>query len=150
MNVIFYSTTDDPRKLQKSLIEITAKECQVYESCTITNPALILRYDTALINANIFYIPDWNRYYRVSEINFESGEIMVISGDIDYLQTYASDILNLKCTCIRNGGLGKPTYVVDTSLPIKQGESLITAQLFPKIPTNTNNVNCFVLTTLGG
>lgn len=127
MNAVFYNCTDDPRKIGKNLVEIKSAGCKVYDTCSIVSPTLMLRYDSGLIDADYMYIPDWHRYYKIFNITADNGRIMYVSATVDVLETYKDEILACDATCIRNEGIGSPTYVPDPSFPLMPASDYVTS-----------------------
>lgn len=128
MNVSFYNTKDDPRKIQKTMQPIvTDVVCSVYGICSVITPTILLKYYADIINANYMYISDLDRWYLISDHKLNSGKQLYITGIIDVLQTYSFQILQCNATCIRNGGIGRPSYVPDSSLPLYQSAENFTS-----------------------
>lgn len=127
MDVIFYKCSDDPRSLNKTYTDEKRKTCTVYAECSILNPSILLRYDAGLIHHNYMYIPEWGRYYFVSSMSVATGKQMIVTGSVDVLQTYKDEIKNCPATCIRNEGVGRPTYIPDSSLPLYPDSDYVTS-----------------------
>lgn len=148
MLVNFYSTTDDPRKINKSLNAVKSNvNCKVYEDCNYQSPVLILAYDSAIIGANIMQIPEWNYYYKITGKTVRSGVEMIVNGNVDYLQTYGNALLECNATCVRNGGIGRPTYVPDNSYPLYSSAGYFTSLKLDEYFIMDYNTDNFLLTT---
>lgn len=146
-----YTTTSDPRQVTKTINEIASNiPITPSSSVDILNPTLIIGYNENYLTANYCYIPDLSRYYYISNISLEIGNIITIQCTIDVLMSFAMEIRNIYATIIRSESIGKPTYVVDSQLPIIQGQYYITAQPFHTQPLNTDVLTNTVLITLGG
>lgn len=127
MNVDFYKTTDDSRKIGKTVTEKkTVNASFIYDSLSILNPSFILRYDSDIFEKNIFYCETLKRWYNITSIRLQSAEQMVVSGAVDVLQTYAESILSCKAQAIRATAPGL-NEVVDTSFPIVPGSEFVTS-----------------------
>ena len=133
MDVTFYTTTDDKRKVSKSLTTVSILSCEIYNGCDIINPLLLLEYSATITSCNYMYIPDFHRYYFVTNITVDAGGRMIVVGEIDVLQTYATSILALDATVTRN------EYTDDT---------LLVDPLATFIPEKT--VNAYVITPTDG
>lgn len=143
MNVSFYKSDDDPRKLGKSMQSVvTGISCSVFGNCSLITPTILLAYNPAIINANYMYINDFNRWYFIADTSVDAGKKLYVHGVIDVLQTYTNEIKSCTSTCIRNGGIGRPSYVPDNSLPIYQSAenftSLNIGELFNPSAINRN------------
>ena len=102
MNVILYNTTDDERAMLKTLANDVTLDCAVYENCNILTPRILLEYNTSIFGKNYCYIPSFNRYYFIRNMNVDAGERIILNCEIDVLQTYKSYILPLNVTVVRN------------------------------------------------
>ena len=148
MTVSFYTTADDPRKIAKSMTVVeTDIQCSVYGACSLITPVIILKYDSNLINANYMFISDFNRWYFISDHRLDIGQQLYISGVIDVLQTYGNEIKSCTGTCIRNGGIGRPSYVPDNSLPLYQSAENFTSLNMGEIFTPSAINRNWLLTT---
>lgn len=127
MNVEFYTCSDDPRKINKTMQLVTTANCAVYDGCSITAPSIMLRYDTNIIKSNVFKIPEWDRWYSIADYNVDNAKTLHVPGMIDVLYTYKDQILECDATAIRNEGVGKPTYIPDSSLPLYPESDYVTS-----------------------
>lgn len=120
--VTFYNTPDDPRTIGKTMSQVgNGESVTVKGNINVLYPTFVLKYNPALTGANYF---TWNgRFYFITDITLGSAEQMVISGAVDVLETYKDSIVTCPATCIRWQGEGKPTFVVDKSLPIEENRS---------------------------
>ena len=57
------------------------------EETSITNPTIRISYNGALQNVNYFYVPQFQRYYFVTDIRSIRNNIWDISGHCDVLTT---------------------------------------------------------------
>lgn len=98
INVKFYTCSDDPRTLPKTLVQtgnLAGYSMDVLTGCSILNPALCMAYDATLVGCNYIYIAEFGRYYAIT-ITLDEGGRMYISGTVDAMQTFA-DVLGT-CT----------------------------------------------------
>ena len=127
MYVDFYKTTDDTRKIGKTVSEKkTVNAIFVYDSISILNPVFILRYDADIFEKNIFYCDTLKRWYSISSIQLQSAEKMVVSGAVDVLQTYSDEILKCKAQAVRATAPGL-NEMTDTAFPIVPGSEFVTS-----------------------
>ena len=99
MNVTFYKNNSDKRVITKTLTgATTASGVSLYDSTSVTAPVLKMSGGASkIVSFNYVYIPDFERYYYITDFTVENGYIL-ISCKVDVLMSYASDIKN--CTCI--------------------------------------------------
>lgn len=97
MKVIFYKCTDDRKKvLKKYKTEITTKECDIKEPCTLLQPQLLVSYSKNLLEANYIYIEDFKRYYFIGNPTLETGGCLLFSCEADDLTNWQSYLKNKK------------------------------------------------------
>ena len=102
MLVTFYKTSDDRRVLNKTLASSTDLQCEIYDTCNVLKPSLLIEYNATIFTMNYCYIPLFGRYYFIDNITTDAGERIVIECSVDVLQTYKNDIKNLNVTVTRN------------------------------------------------
>lgn len=103
MQIMFYKITDDKRQLNKTLTAGTLKKTLTGDlkiDTDILNPILEVGYDADILTCNYMEIPALGRYYFIENIT-TSTQRLLVAGHVDVLQTYATDISNLKCVIAR-------------------------------------------------
>ncbi len=115
MTVELYKTSSDPRMLNKALTGAGSYNCKPYRDASVTTPQILLRVNNAdLAGVNYMYIPDFGRYYWVTDVTFLTGGRAIVSGSVDVLQTYAAGIRGLRVNIDRAQGQTE-NYIPDTS-----------------------------------
>lgn len=150
MQVNFYQISDNPKKIVKNLGNPLIKQVSPYNDCSVSNPSLLLNYDSSIIaNNNYFYIPEWNSYYFMNhDIRAISGGRMIVSGYEDVLMTNSDGILNLKAYVIR-GESNRNKYLID-SIPMQVQRNCNTI-VFPNNPFDFNyNDYPYSMQVIGG
>lgn len=118
-NISLYNNTDDPKTVHKQPTLIASNiTCYPTEAVDIMAPRLELDYNSSYTQANYCYIPEFNRWYFINDININTAQRMELSCAIDVLKTYETDIPNVNACVIRSESVGAPTYVVDNKLPV--------------------------------
>ena len=163
LDVYFGVCKADPLVMNKASY-LTMQEnpirCNLYDACSILSPTLKLRYNSALMGYNYFYIPEWGRYYFMETPEVQPGEITIIKGSEDYLYSNLSEIQALECNIVRNefaqdfDKLVNGKYIQDNEMT-KSGRSYIRTRLFTGNDANVFNMNvsakhCYLLTVIGG
>ena len=150
MEVRFGTTFDDRRKVGKTITFTKTVNCDVYKESSITNPMLIL--DAAVGNVNYFYVPLWQRYYYITDIQYTKGVKMIVSGHTDVLQSFSAGIRNLNCIISRQENIGI-NDIIDDKLPILNKKDLAVIE-FSQSDLNTHIADSgsynFVLEVAGG
>lgn len=153
MNITLYTTTDDMRTVDKTLTTVKSVTATPTEPMNVLAPTLIIDYDSSVLSANYVYIPALSRYYYIDNIDLLKGNRLLLSCRVDVLKTYANDIRNCNCICVRSESIGTPTQIPDKNLPIDPNREDIVSIVFSNDPLNVNpgaNVaKCWQLTTIG-
>lgn len=104
MIIQIQQTTSEKNRIGKSISNLYTANGALREGTSIINP--VIRISGAnvptLKNANYMHIPDFNRYYFITDIKSIRNELIEISGHVDVLQTYSSQIRNNTAIVKRN------------------------------------------------
>ena len=104
MMIHIQQTTSEKNKIGKSISTLYTASGALREGTSIINP--VIRISGAnvptLKNANYMHIPDFNRYYFITDIKSVRNGLIEISGHVDVLQTYSSQIRNNTAIIKRN------------------------------------------------
>lgn len=146
------TTSDDIKRYKKTVSWIqsegTAKEIPIAATSVVDQlePVFIVDYDAAYLTCNYVYCQALGLSYfcRVSE---NTAKRIVLTCTVDPLSV---DIDNCKINVIRNGGIGAPTKIQDTKLPIIPGEQEIMQTVATHSALTTSATWCYVITVIGG
>ena len=131
MTVDLYNTTDDPRKIGKTLTTIaTGITCKPSQPFSILTPRIILNNTAGYTACNYVYIPDFSRYY-FAEINMLTGVEIEIVCSVDVLNSY--DLSNVPILATRSESAGV-NFFPDRQLPVDPSRCFIEGILFPDQP----------------
>ena len=151
MQVQFGVCTADARKIDKSgdITFTNTYECNVYESCDIITPRLVLSYSAQLSRCNYAYIPSWERYYYVKNITVAPGQKAIVNLSIDPLYTHRDEILSLTVNVTRSESRTNK-MVLDRGY-ISQANRHCKTLSFSNHPFNAVNSDpVYLLTVVGG
>ena len=150
MVIEFYKTTDDPKKINKTMDNIgsgtttlSATVNNTADSITLLSPIFLVASNTLYFTATHIKCADMrNRWYFINDITLLTGGKMQIACSIDVLKTYADTIVSCPA-CITRAELGAPTYVPDSRLPIRTSDKKLEVSTFKNGFTpnfSTNNI----------
>lgn len=151
MNITLYNISDDPRKIVKNLGSGTALTCELVYPSDLLNPTIRISATSWSASLNYMHIPDFNRYYFITEVTYENGGAVTIQGRVDPLMTYSTAINNLSVNVVRQEFTGL-TNIVDNQVTItpKQDISFVKASASPfNIRSSGAEIN-FCLCVAGG
>lgn len=95
MTITLYKNQSDKRYITKTLADAkTLTNCRIYEDNSISTPSIRIETDSVIpAGYNYAYIPDFGRYYYITDIEVANGYI-IVSLSVDVLMTYKNDILS--------------------------------------------------------
>ena len=92
MEIILYYNDSEKIKLDKELTQIGTIEGRLFQNTSITKPSIMFDLDTAVFSANYLYIPQFNRYYFITDVVNVSANKWQIEGRVDVLTSFKSAI----------------------------------------------------------
>ena len=137
MNITFYTTTDKPETLDKTLNIIgTAHVLKPTTQINTLNPVVVCNYSDTLVNANYAYIDTFARYYYITT-GIDTAGRLIVSGTCDVLMSWKDSIKTCACNIVR-ANLGKPSYVIDKKYPVDTSRFNVDAKDFPQTSLTYN------------
>lgn len=147
-----YSTAP-PNKVNRGYSVIDTVTISPLSVINQLSPVFVIDYDARFLNANYLIADFLSRKYFCT-VSIDTAGRMVLSCRVDVL---ANDFSNCSLTVTRNGGIGKPTYIPDSKLPILPNKESITSTIaensyfsdnssWPPLPTQ--ETYCYVVTTV--
>lgn len=91
MEIQLYSMTSEKNRLGKSKTLITTLSGSLKNQCNILTPSIVIEY-LPPTRFNYFYIPEFSRYYFVTNITYITNGIVEITGSVDVLDSYEQAI----------------------------------------------------------
>lgn len=128
-----YKTKSAPNVVNKTLSEVVTFEEVIFkEDTSLLNPTIIINgvsnaseYTIEDIGtSNYFSIPKVNRYYFITDITMMRGGRVAITGKVDVLMSFKTDILGSTQLIVRQE---KKTnnYLIDTDIPLSSKKQVI-------------------------
>ena len=141
MVIRLYNTTDDNRVVRKKLSGEITKECILKGAVNIVEPIIELQGN--IINSNYCYIPDFKRYYYITD-NTLHNNITTLRLKSDVLMSAYDDIKNLSTIVRRNTNINNK-YINDNKYITQQNTRVQTKEF----STVANNYS-YILLVCGG
>lgn len=147
MTINVYRNASDKNVVDKSISEIGTLSGSLRDSCSVTDPTILIEGGN-LSSINYFYIPDFNRYYYVVSVTSVRTGVWAITGHVDVLMSYRSQIRNLGAVISRTEDTGIANlYLPDDKLLVTSRRDF-TLKTFPgRVATGGKQ---FVVTVAGG
>lgn len=102
MDIILYNTTDDSRKLNKTLTAIKTISVRLKDDTDIMHPVIELDAANLPPTANYCYIAVFNRYYFINQQGIKIGRDLMLTLAIDVLMSFKTTILNSRVIADRS------------------------------------------------
>lgn len=93
MNIILYNQTNPINKIDKILTNGVTKNGTLHDMTSILNPSIAIKTIT-IPYYNYCYIPQFNRYYFITNISHVNNGLMQIDCKVDVLTSFSDDIKN--------------------------------------------------------
>ena len=104
MNIEFYQNKSDDIVVSKSLDSIsTLSACEIKEDCSIINPVFLVSGSvSSFADVNYCYVPDFLRYYYITDIKTAGNGMTEISCRVDVLMSFSAAFLGCEAIVARN------------------------------------------------
>lgn len=111
------------------------------------SPVFIIDRDDRLIGANYVNATFLGRKYFCL-ISIDTAQRMVLTCNVDYVSSF--DLSDCYITVLRNGGIGAPTEIPDSKLPILPNKQTVQQTVDVNAALTPNAERCYVLGVIGG
>ena len=144
MEIKFYKNKSEKNKIGKDLHNELSLNGNLREESSIINPTILVEHSNLTVY-NYAYIPEFKRYYFISEMTSVRNGLWRVSLSVDVLESYKTDILNLSCIVDKQQNQSYNNYIDD-------GSYVNSADNFIEIANYQNGFNAdgeFILLTAG-
>ena len=147
MTLGLYENKSDEKVVNKSITQLETYEGFLKASSSITNPVIQIEgvfniYNNG--NVNYMYLPDYRRFYYITDIIQIRANLVEIHGRVDVLMSFKDELK--KCTGIlRKGENNYNMYLDDGSLKVFQNKQLQMLEFPSGFPSEN-----FILVMAGG
>ena len=144
MQIKFYKNSSEKNKIGKFLSSVLTLNGNLRDECSITSPSILVEA-TSLVDYNYCYIPEFKRYYFISDITSVRNNLWRVSLKCDVLESFKKDILNLSCIVDKQQNQSYSNNIDD-------GSYVNRADSFVEIANYQNGFNSsgeFILITAG-
>ena len=112
MQINFYKNSSEKNKIGKSLSGGLTLNGNLRDECSITSPSILVE-STSLVDYNYCYIPEFKRYYFISDITSFRNNLWRVSLKCDVLESFKYDILNSSCIIDKQSSAGNSNSLFD-------------------------------------
>lgn len=93
ISLTLYKNLSDNDVVSKYLVKLDSFDGVLKTATSILSPVIRIE-GTLPIDCNYFYISDFNRYYYIDDVKSITNDVYEISGHVDVLKTYETQIKN--------------------------------------------------------
>ena len=94
MEITLYKTTSETNQINKNLTNATILNGSLMQGANVINPVIFIEYDNPT-GFNMVNIPDFNRFYFISDYVNRRDNLWELHMSVDVLMSYKSQIKNL-------------------------------------------------------
>lgn len=138
MTIKLYKTASEVNKVTKVLTDELSLTGELRESSSVINPRIKIE-DDDLTDYNYAYIPEFGRYYFITNITSIRNGLWELSMRVDVLMTYADEIKANIAVIARNSNLWN-LYYQDEQFKILNYETIQTKAFGASLNPNSQIV----------
>lgn len=144
--ITLYNTKSARNDINKNLTKLSSFEMVIKDDINILSPLIVLTSDNFVIECNYIYISDFKRYYFVDDKTFSNDGRVFLQLNVDVLQTYKNEIMQLDVIVINNE-LNGNRYLNNGEYYVNQCTEF--SQIL-NFPNGFKDIADFILITAGG
>ena len=135
MKVILYSSSEEPESFPKSLSNGSELVGNLRDECDIINPVISIVGMKPNDTFNYCHIPEFSRYYFITNKKVITTSVVEISLHEDVLQTWSKYILQQEGVVLRNE-FEYDSMLVDNIVLTKDSNTVNVLKALPSNPDN--------------
>lgn len=130
MTINLCNNTSDNNVLSKNIAVVSSVSGSLKNESSVLRPTILIEASAgSFANVNYMYIPDFSRYYYITDIRSVRNNITEVSGRVDVLKTYDSQIRG--CTGIIRRQEKQFNLLVNDSIFATYADDKIITKNFP-------------------
>ena len=94
MNVTLCNNSSERNEINKTISNGETFICTLRSETSVSDPAILLEYNGNLSGYNYCYIPDFDRYYYITDITSVRNNLWMVKCHVDVLMSFKSAILS--------------------------------------------------------
>lgn len=144
-----YKCADDPRVISKTLTNQISMSGTLRESCSVISPVITLENNTNISDYNYAYIPEFGRYYYITDITAITNKSWQIKLSVDVRKTYDTELRNIDV--ITNRAEKNANYYLNDNKLIQESYENVLTRQFTGNPFGFDGSNRhYIFITTGG
>lgn len=146
MTVFLYHNTSDNNRLDKSISGIGYFSGSLRSESSVLEPSILIKADN-LSGANYMHIPDFGRYYYITDVISVRTGLWMIHGHVDVLMTYASSIRS--CGAVLARSESEYNLYLDDDRFLINAQRQFVCKAFPNRAPEVSEGSSFIVTIAG-
>lgn len=148
MDVRLINTPDEQNVIGKAKTLIDTAQCTIKGNISYENPILLLAYDGDVTDQiNYMEIPEFNRYYFITDLINLTGGRYEVHGKVDVLESFKDAVLGLTAIVDKVNDQNTGNLFLDDGSFIVENKEFNTVLNFPD---GFNDEGEYILITAGG
>lgn len=145
MDITLYVNNSEKNKIGKNLTNDFSLSGTLRDATNIINPVILIELNE-IGNYNYCYIPNFNRYYFITDITVIRTGLFAVSLMVDVLESFKTNIKNLSVILLNTQNVGTNNYLPSQVFHnnVKSKTDII------NFPNGLNDAGEFILITAGG
>lgn len=94
MVITFYNNISEKNVIRKTINNALTITGTLRESTSVINPIITVESPSTLVGYNYCFIPEFSRYYYITDIKSIRSGLWAVSMRVDVLMSFKNDILN--------------------------------------------------------
>ena len=116
MDIKFYYNASDNRCIKKNLLEEFTVSGTLRSQSSLVKPEIIFNHSNP-IRYNYAYIPEFKRYYFITNVESIKNGLWLVQFEVDPLMSFKADILSLRVVVDKQSeNIHGDEYIDDSSL----------------------------------
>lgn len=145
MDITLYVNSSEKNKIGKNLTNDFSLSGTLRDVTNIINPVILIELNE-IGNYNYCYIPNFNRYYFITDITVIRTGLFAVSLTVDVLESFKTDIKNLSVILLNTQNIGSNNYLPS---PVFRNNVKSKTDII-NFPNGLNDSGEFILITAGG
>lgn len=145
MDITLYVNSDPKNKINKTPSAVSSVSGVLRDQCNTTDPVIMVE-GSLIPSVNYMYIPDFNRYYFITNIKNVRNGLWEITAHVDVLMSYAAQIMAQNVILLDTSVTGANNYV-QNDVYVRSVKSKTDIVNFP---SGLSDDGDFILITAGG
>lgn len=108
--------------INKALSSVSTLTGNLKEDTSVMDPVIVIESASFPAAANYAHIPEFNRYYYITDVVNQGANLWEISLHVDVLKTYASAILSSPCIIAKTASNDFNLYIPDPNFKCQQND----------------------------